>query len=227
MPLTLRVVSSARRASPRATGTKTENHQSSRQGGWGFGRCAFHRRALARPAASAIENDSRARPGAALDPVPRLRGFPRAGPPGRRLPIFWAFAGRAFRLRGVGRSLRRGPPPTRRTWWDYPKTDWLESPCRPPLGRAGWRSRPASGTNALDQRARTPLALDAPADRRSRDGLPEDWFCALPREEDRRAPTRGIFERNGNLAFRRLSPQIVANLWMECWLGRPRRRSAS
>jgi hypothetical protein len=88
-----------------------------------------------------------------LDPAPPVRGCPRPGPPGRRC-LSRGIAGRASRLRGVGRSLSRGPPPTRRTQWDYPKTDLPEHPCRPLV------ARPAGGADLAE--ARRPLLRASP-----------------------------------------------------------------
>jgi hypothetical protein len=97
--------------------------------------------ALARSPASAIESDSRARSRIVRT---RFREAPRLPSrlAERRRSLFRSVAGRISRPRGVGRGLRHRPPPTRRTWWDYPKTELSEHPCRPFRGVAGRRSHP-------------------------------------------------------------------------------------
>jgi len=109
------------------------------------------------------------------------------------------------RLRGVGRSLGRAPPPTRRTRWDYPKTDEPEHPRRPLVARPAGEADLAGALLPFYDRARAPLTR----------GAPEGFAFARPSREagstrssakrSAVSPSPGCFRNEGTSpAFRRL-----------------------
>jgi len=141
-----------------------------------------------------------------LGPRAYSRGYPRAVHPGSFAP-FRGVAGGASRVRGVGSGLRRNPPPTGRTRWDYPEARDYPAPlvARFGLGRQeeptwpGTRPSTSEPTSAHAERCRRLIACAA-----------SRWQARsleLHREEKRQVPGPGVSSNvRGEPSAHQLSP---------------------
>jgi len=174
--------------------------------------------ALARLLASAIENDSRARPRTVCTRCRRRPGVSPRSSTHRRCCSFRGSAGRACGFRGAGRGLCRGRPPPGMPDRLSPKPIHASNPFA--ARRAAARRRAiAWGPKApfYDERARVPLARGTPTSLRSRGGCREADSTRSPAK-------RSVLGRSGAAFDLRWNPRIppasfstgCLQLWMDC-----------